>query len=181
MEARGILTHCFRLLKVVTDLPQLPLDAFLLPEDDPILLEFAEKLRKTKETPETVETKKSLWVHDHKLYYDERPHLKWEEPVRHENGHGPCGYDKEQEDTNPWYSSCTDREKHLTKSIDAAEPLDEDGPEECIDIGQSLLRSHPVKGKVTCVTPGQKGWLRRRRRFITGHEKMNLQAMMWGT
>ena len=42
---------------------------------------------------------------------------------------------------------------------------------------QNLDRIRPSIGRVPCITPGAKIWLRRRRRFLLGQEMFGLQGL----
>ena len=101
------------------------------------------------------------------LFFDTEK-IPWIEPVHHISMHGTCPYLPEAEANEKYYASLSDREKHFLHAVDAKFPLTPSGPEETCDIGQNLLRVNLMHDRSSCVTPGAKIWLRRRRmRFGT--------------
>ena len=83
------------------------LDEFLLPDDDPLVV--AEKqLSRGDPLAELAPpgSKKLMWVHDHKLFYDSHA-VPWQEPTLHVKNKGPCPYNVAEEDRKQFKFSVT--------------------------------------------------------------------------
>ena len=162
---------------------KLSLEDFLLPDDHPLVQLELGRLRATPEAPMVDSGAKTLWVHDHREFYENKG-IPWLEPTKHKGGKGLCPYNPQAEANNPWYASRTDREKHFIHGYDVLAPLHggpDGGKEEILELGKNITWSSRVTGRSHAVTPGGQLWLRRRARLVLGAEKMQLQGMYVGT
>ena len=183
-ETLAVLRH------IIENLPMKSLEDFLLDEDHDAVVAARQLAQKTGLRHDHAERltadrpPKTMWTHDHAEEFA-RNDIDLVPPVHHKGYHGPCGYDPQQEvdcAENAFYRCLADRDKHQLLFHDLLE--EKTGIHiALVDLSQSLswrVESNS-DGAACCLRPCGKLWHRRRRRWLLGMEKMNLQAMMHNT
>ena len=143
---------------------------------------FQPKRKKTRVEEGELKVDDPVWWDDHRKAYSEKLNTEWVHPKNNNEV-------TKITNQNVWFASLPWREKDLVVFMLLVEPHAGDNmssinalaifDEYTVDVSQEIYRCRWKQGAVGCLTKGSVTWLRFRKRYATGVEKLRIHGF-WG-